>query len=150
MSQLGQSLNTYLCFRKTHTHTHTHKYIYTKKIKIFCRVQINSWTVTPWLMDNSWKLHMRETLRACVFISTCSVCVCVCTCVFCYWHAAVLRVNFKRCRLTCTSIIYRIRAHECTVLFTHCCLWRSSDFSAFIFSSWLKVSPQWKTNSVYE
>ena len=49
--------------------------------KYFCSVQINSWTFTPWLTDNSWKLHMHETLRAGVFTSTCCVCMCVCVCV---------------------------------------------------------------------
>ena len=81
----------------------------------------------------------------CVCARAC-MCVRASVCMFCYWQAAVLRVNFRRCLLT---YVHKMIAHECTVLFIHCCLWRSSDFSAIILSFWLKVSPQWKTNSVY-
>ena len=94
------------------THTKYKMFTHTQKQKqIFCSGQINSWTFIPWLMDNSWKLRMHETLRACVFTSTWRMCACACVhvcahvhlCVrvFCYWQAAVLRVNFNRWLLAC-------------------------------------------------
>ena len=72
-SSWGQSLNTYLCFRNTQNI----EYVYTKKYIIFCSVQINSWIFTPWLMDNSWKLHMHEALRAHVMYVCARMHVCV-------------------------------------------------------------------------
>ena len=49
-SSLGQSLNTYLCFRNTHarTHAHTHAHNVFPLKRIFCIGQINSWTFTMW------------------------------------------------------------------------------------------------------